>query len=299
MNETLSIIEFNPELLVFLLIDITIAILLLSTMRYVMGLTGKVDTTDELAKKDNFAYGISVAGSVLAMGIVLTGAITGELAETYLSEIVGMAGYGLAGLCLIKAGRWVHDKFSLNQFNKHQLILERNNAVALTDAASAIATAIIVRAVLIWVDGFDISTFIAILVGWLISQVILLLVTRIREQRFNRNHSLSFQQSLVQGNVAIAVRYSGHLIGTAIAVTAASHFVYYEPDMLLAGLGAWFVISLIMMVLLKILSHIAKRMVLMGINRDQEIEDQHNVGVAAIEFAITLGLAVVLSALMA
>ncbi|MCE2593304.1 DUF350 domain-containing protein [Motilimonas cestriensis] len=299
MNTINAILEFNPELLVYLFIDVVIAILLLSTMRYIMGVMGKIDTTEELAKRDNFAYGISMAGSVLAMGIVLTGAITGESANNYLNEIIGMSVYGIAGLLLIKAGRWVHDKFSLGQFNKAQLILERNTAVALTDAASAIATAIIIRAVLIWVEGFGISTFIAILTGWLISQIILVLVSRIREKRYNQSNVAGFQPALIQGNVALAVRYSGHLIGTAIAVTAASHFVFYDPEYLVAGLLSWFGISLIMMVLLKVLAHIAKRMVLMGIQRDVEIEQQHNVGVASIEFAINVSIALVLSALMA
>ena len=78
MNSINAIFEFNPDLLVYLLIHVVIAILLLGTMRYVMGVMGKVDTTQELAKRDNFAYRISMAGSVLAMRIVLTGAITGE-----------------------------------------------------------------------------------------------------------------------------------------------------------------------------------------------------------------------------
>ncbi len=299
MNAISPILEFNPELLVYLVIDVIIAILLLSTMRYVMGLTGKINTTEELSQRDNFAYGISMAGSVLAMGIVLTGAITGESASNYLNEVIGMSAYGLIGLLLIKAGRWVHDKFSLNQFHKTQLILERNKAVAITDAASAIATAVVVRAVLIWVEGFDIDTFTAIFVGWLISQFILVLVSRIREKRFNRGNMAGFQQALVQGNVALAVRYSGHLIGTAIAVTAASHFIIYDPQHLVAGLLSWLAISVIMMLLLKVLATIAKRIVLMKIPREVEIEQQHNVGVAAIEFAINVSIALVLSALMA
>lgn len=299
MNAISPILEFNPELLVYLAIDVIIAILLLSTMRYVMGITGKVNTTQELSQRDNFAYGISMAGSVLAMGIVLTGAITGESANNYLNEVIGMSAYGLVGLLLIKAGRWVHDKFSLNQFHKSQLILERNKAVAITDAASAIATAIIVRAVLIWVEGFDFDTFIAIFVGWLISQFILVLVSRIRERRFNRSNVAGFQQALVQGNAALAVRYSGHLIGTAIAVTAASHFIIYDPQYLVTGLLSWLAISLVMMILLKVLATIAKRIVLINIPREIEIEQQHNVGVAAIEFAINISIALVLSALMA
>ncbi len=299
MYQFASIFEFNPSLLVYLLIDIVIAIMLLGSMRYVMGLLGKVDTTDELAKKDNFAYGISVAGSVAAMGIVLTGAITGEAADSYLIEIIGMLVYGITGLVLIKAGRYIHDKFALNQFEKAQQISERNLAVAITDAASAIATAIVVRAVLIWVGGIDVYTITAILVGWAIGQAILVLVTRIRESIYNRNNPTGFQQALKQGQVALALRYSGYMIGTGLAVTAASHFIDYDPEYLLSGLIGWLVISLVMMMLLKLLSHVAKRVILLGIDHKVEVEQQQNIGVASIEMAISIALALVLTALMA
>ena len=54
-------------------------------MRFLLGLTSQVNSTEELAQKDNFAFGVSVAGSILALGIVLTGAITGENAPSYLN----------------------------------------------------------------------------------------------------------------------------------------------------------------------------------------------------------------------
>ena len=118
MNTFIEITGLNIELLIFLAIDITIAIILLCAMRFISGLSAKVNSTDELAKEDNFAFGVSVAGSVAALGIVLTGAITGENAESYLMEIVGMASYGILGLILIKVGRVFHDRFALNQIDK-------------------------------------------------------------------------------------------------------------------------------------------------------------------------------------
>ncbi|WP_413701706.1 DUF350 domain-containing protein [Psychromonas sp. KJ10-10] len=79
------------------------------------------------------------------MGIALSGAITGELAGSYSIELIGMFAYGITGLVLIKAGRFIHDKFALPDFNKHELILNRNISVGLVDLASVIATAIVVR----------------------------------------------------------------------------------------------------------------------------------------------------------
>ena len=97
MNTLIEVTAINQELMIFLAIDITIAIILLGAMRFLSGLTAKVNSTDELAKEDNFAFGISVAGSIAALGIVLTGAISGETADSYLMEAVGMFSYGLFG----------------------------------------------------------------------------------------------------------------------------------------------------------------------------------------------------------
>ncbi len=299
MNTFIEITGLNIELLIFLAIDITIAIILLCAMRFISGLSAKVNSTDELAKEDNFAFGISVAGSVAALGIVLTGAITGENAESYLMEIVGMASYGILGLILIKVGRVFHDRFALNQIDKNAQIKAHNISVGIVDASGAIATAIIIRAVLLWVYGLDINTFIAIIAGFIVSQAMLVLVTRIKERQYAKNNQNScMQNAFAEGQVALAIRYAGQVISTALAVTAASHFLTYSPETLLANIVGWFIFGMIMTILVAILTSIAKRLVLMGINLVEEVDHQHNIGVASVEMAISISIALILTALM-
>ena len=268
-------------------------------MRFISGLSAKVNSTDELAKEDNFAFGISVAGSVAALGIVLTGAISGENADSYLMEIIGMASYGFFGLILIKIGRIFHDRFALNQIDKNAQIKSRNIAVGIVDASGAIATAIVIRAVLLWVYGLDINTFTAITAGFVVSQAMLVLVTRIKERQYaanNKNNSM--QKAFAEGHVALAIRYAGQAISTALAVTAASHFLTYSPDTLLVNLVGWLVFGMIMTLLVALLTSIAKRLVLMGINLVEEVDQQHNIGVASVEMAISISIALILTALM-
>lgn len=298
MNELITTLGHSGTLIGYLLIDMVVAIILLGGIRFSMGLIGNVNTNDELAKKDNFAYGISLAGAVAAMGIALSGAITGELAGSYLIELVGMFCYGLAGLILIKAGRFIHDKFALPAFNKHEQILNRNISIGIVDAASVIATAIVVRASLIWVEGLDINTFIAIASAWIVSQIMLVLITRIFEWRYSRNNGMSFQNTLVSGQVALAIRYSGYLISTAMSVTAASYFITYSPEFLWLGIGQWAIMSLILMIALTLLTSVAKFIVLWGINRREEVEDQENIGIATIELTTSFSIALLLMALM-
>jgi uncharacterized membrane protein YjfL (UPF0719 family) len=300
MNTLIDFVGVNQELLIYLAIDLTIAIILLGAMRFLLGLTSQVNSTEELAQKDNFAFGVSVAGSILALGIVLTGAITGENATSYTMEIIGMLAYGIFGLILIKIGRFIQDKVALQHLKKTELIKDKNLSIGIIDAAGAIATAIIIRAVLLWVDGLDISTFIAITSGFIVAQTVLVLVTRIREKMYAKNNQEDcLQQALSEGNIALAIRYSGQVISTALAVTAASHFLVYSPDTLIMNLLGWLVFGILMTILVTLLTAIAKRIVLWGINLVEEVDQQHNIGVASIEMATSISIALLLTALMA
>ncbi|MFT6206656.1 MAG: hypothetical protein ACJA0T_000559 [Colwellia sp.] len=300
MNNFFEITALNQDLLIYLVIDISIAIVLLGAMRFISGLSAKVNSTQELAQKDNFAFGISVAGSVAALGIVLTGAISGENAPSYWMEFVGMFAYGTLGLILIKIGRVIHDKLSLQRLNKTQEILNENLTVGIVDAAGAIATAIIIRAVLLWVHGLNVDTFIAIIAGFIISQAILLLVTRLKERQYAKNNQGDcLQEAFTRGQTAIAIRYAGQLISTALAVTAASHFLTYSPETLFYNLISWFVFAVVVTLLVAILTAIAKRIVLWGINLVEEVDQQQNIGVACVEMATSISIALILTALMA
>lgn len=290
----------TPELIIILAIDLTIAIILLTLMRYLQGWSVKVNSRDELAVKDNFAFGISTAGAVAALGIVLTGAITGEAASSYAVEAIGMTAYGLFGLILIKIGRVFHDKFALNELNKNEQIIKGNVSVALVDASAAIATAIIIRAVLLWAEDLTLDTFIAIFSAFAISQIMLVLLTRLRSQRYaKRNQDASMQAALEQGQTALAIRHTGYMIAMALSFNAASHFITYNPTAYVTNLVGWALFSVIMLVALSLLITLVKKLVLNSINLAEEVEQQHNIGIAAVEMAISIAIALILTALMA
>ncbi|GIU51404.1 DUF350 domain-containing protein [Shewanella sp. KT0246] len=288
------------DLAIILAIDITIAVILLALMRYLQGWSVRVNSREELAERDNFAFGVSTAGAVLALGIVLSGAITGEAANSYVMEAIGMTIYGVFGLVLIKFGRFLHDKVALNEVDKNDQIINGNISVAIVDAAAAIATAIIIRSVLMWAEDITIDTFIAIFTAFLISQLMLVVLTRFREHQYaKRNQGDSMQKALEQGQVAIAIRHSGYMIAMAFTFNAASHFIIFDPTAYMVNIIGWLTFSIIMLIALSVLLAIVKKLVLANINLTEEVEKQHNVGVAAVELAISIAIALILAALMA
>jgi hypothetical protein len=299
MNNLIEITGLTQDLLIYLAIDVSIAIVLLGAMRFISGLSANVNTTDELSKQDNFAFGISVAGSITALGIVLTGAITGEAADSYMMEIIGMLYYGCLGLILIKVGRVIHDRIALQKLDKTEQIKQRNITVGIVDAAGAIATAIIIRAVLLWVNGLNISTFIAIISGFVVAQTMLVIVTRLKERQYAKNNQADcLQEAFEKGQIALAIRYAGQVISTALAITAASHFFVYNPETLVINLLGWLIFGVLMTLLVALLTAIAKRLVLWGINLVEEVDQQHNIGVATVEMSTSIAIAMILTALM-
>ncbi|QSX32995.1 DUF350 domain-containing protein [Shewanella avicenniae] len=290
----------TQELVTMLAIDLGIAVLLLTVIRYMQGWSAKVNSSDELAVRDNFAFGISTAGAVAALGIVLTGAITGAAAHTYAQEAIGMAAYGVCGLVLIKFGRFIHDKVALNQVDKTAAILKGNIPVAIVDAAAAMATALVIRAVLLWAEDLTVNTFIAIFSAFIVSQLMLVVLTRALEITYRRrNLGQDLQQALQEGNTALAIRHAGSMIAMGFTFNAASHFMLYEPTAYMTNLFGWFVFSLVMLLVLSILLWLVKKLVLARINLSDEIERQQNIGLAAVEMAISIAVAIIMTGLMA
>ena len=83
-----------------------------------------------------------------------------------------------------------------------------------------------------------------------------------------------------------------------MSVTAASYFIEYNEQFLWADIFQWVIISAVLMIALTILTSLAKSIVLWGINRRIEVEDQDNIGIATIEFATSFSIALLLMALM-
>ncbi|MBU2877800.1 DUF350 domain-containing protein [Aliiglaciecola lipolytica] len=298
MQDLVNLVPLSPKTWVYLGIDICIAICLLFALRLMSGKMASVSTTEELGSQDNIAFGISVAGRMLALCLVLSAAAASSDTNGYQEAALSMLLYGLVGIFLIKIGRILHDKIILNRINKEEMIKERNTSVAMIDAASSVSTALIVSNVMLWVIGTDLNALFAVISGFIVTQAILLIRTRIYERRFlATNQSSTFQQTIGKGQLAVAVQHSGNLLATAIVVSASSNLLIYNPIGYVSNLTGWLIVGMGLSLLLVVLVIIAKKVILAGLNLVQEVEQQHNVGVASIEMVLSVGLALIVSGL--
>lgn len=292
-----TLVRLNPfpkDLLIYLSIDIGIAFALLIAVRLLSGRFSKISVTQELGVKDNFAFGISLAGRMLSLCIVLGSVVGRHVGEGFQEAALGMLLFGIIGIILVKFGRYSHDKLILNRLDKEQMIDEKNVSVALVDAASAIASAIMLHSMLLWVEGTDVNAIVAITTGFIVVLAVLLLMTRLYEYRFaSDNQNDSFQKILCKGHLAVAIEHSGHLIGTAMVVSSASTLLIYDAQTYVSNVTGWLIVGLALSIALLVLVTVAKKLVLLGMNWQQEVDQQHNIGVAAIQFALSIGLAFV------
>ncbi|MFV1984068.1 MAG: DUF350 domain-containing protein [Thiohalomonadales bacterium] len=279
-------------------IDLIIAIIALSSIRYLQGLLNGVNTSDELAKKDNFAFGISTAGGILAVSLILFAAVSGDSSVSLLVEAGHVAIYAVAGILFLKIGSIINDAIIFHKFSLREKIAEKNIAAGVIQAANMIALGIIIYSAMNWGPDSNYLGLIPVTLVFIASQVILLIVTRLRSAIYKKRHENKLlQDALAEGNIALAIRYAGHILGTALALSAASGLVMFLPGEITRSILNWFAVAIVVTALLSPLATITRVVVLSGINIVDEIDNQQNVGVAYIEATIFIAVGFIFNGL--
>lgn len=283
-------------------LDLVVAVAAICALRYVSGLLFGVDSRNELAEKDNLAFGLTLAGGAGAVALVLAAATAGDPAVDFAQELGVVALYAVLGLLLLKAGMLINDWVVFNEFSLKQAINGGNVAAGTAQAANLIAIGILVNAAIDYSEGGLATAVAAVVIVFLLAQLVLLAVTRVRGVIYaKRNEGAKWQAAIDGGNTGLGVRYAGHLIGTALAVSSAGGMTAYlvPPD---AGMvvvyAALLGLAIILAGVLLLLSMLAQRAILHGIDVVEEVDVQANVGVAAIEAAVFIGVGLVMHAII-
>ena len=298
-------IEFTPVQiwqLQAIAIDFVIIFALFVSLRLAKGLVSNVHATDEIASEDNFAFGVSFAGGIAALAVMLSGASVGEFGATLAAEAANMAVFGVAGLILITLGRLIQDKLVLSQVSLHDEIAKGNLAAAIVDVGNALAVAVVIRASMLWVETEGFMALPIVVAGFVVSQIVLTLASTYRVKLFKVKASgdnSCLQQALEDGNNALALRYAGYLMGTALAITAASGFVSYDAENVWVAVGLWAVMAVVITIVFALIKLVAMKLILPGVDLDDEVDNQKNVGVAAIETAVAFAIGLTLAVLLA
>lgn len=298
----------DPGYLAVLAINLAAAFLIIVLVRNVSGILSGVKAVDELAEKDNPAFGIALAGAVFSVTVMMSGVVYGPVSESYTQEIIAVLGYGCSGLALMIITRLAFDRFLLPGVSVKKLILERNVAAAVADAGNVIASALIVRAVIMWSYGNHVSPWLAIPAGYILSQAVMSLLTigatlklktsaKKRSEQSEGAHVSVIETALREDNIAVALRFAGMRIGAAFAVTGASGMISYAEGAALQTAVLWLILSPIFLALIFLLVKAADFVLLAGIDVNDETVRQRNIGVGALQCAIIVSVGMIVAAL--
>lgn len=280
-------------------LNLVLAVGAISIFRYLQGVISGVNTTTELAKKDNYAFGISFAGGALALAFIIAAAIGGEPSASILTEGFNVAVYALVGIVLLKIGMLVNDRLIFHRFSLKDQIDQENLSAGIVQGVNFVVLGIVIQSSIKWVETETWDGLIPVTLVFFAAQVLLLIITRLRASIYRRRHTgQRFQEALREGNPALAIRYAGHILSAALGVSASSHLIPYLQDAPWLSALYWFVVSLGVTLLITILAWLARQVILREINIVEEVDNQHNVGVAYIEAAIFVSIAIILNPLM-
>lgn len=281
-----------------LLLNLAIVIALFVSLKFFSAAIIHVNPTKELSVKDNPAFGISLAGAILAIAIMLGGAIYGSPENNMVHSFLAVAGLGVVGILLMAVTRLIFTKVTLTKISLRDEILAGNKAVAIADAGNVIAAAIIIYVVMIWVPTYSMEAMFALLGGYAISQAFLTAMTLLRIRVFAKvNCGDCLQTQLKQGNIAMALKFAGQKIGAALAMSTAAQIVVYEEYSVGPILLAWLVASVIVVAVWEILCFAAQKIILPHVDLNHEIINDKNIAIGAIQGAIFISIGMLISRL--
>ncbi len=291
----------NIDQIITLLINIVVCLLFVVPVRFALAKHLGVDAKHELDSKDNFAFGVSIAGGVLGLIFMLTGVQSGDPLPSHVTEIISLLMYGLLGSLLLIAGVLIQDKLVIRDVELATEIKNGNMSAAIIVAANMAVVGLVAKKTLSWVDSEHLDGLIPVIAVFVISQVVLAAVAGLRMGVYrsrNRRNSTNgidaadtWQGAIKAGNVAIALRYAGQLIATGIAITITSALVDSESMGLYESVGYWAFYAFGLAGVIWGAYRLFLPLVLYKVNVVEEVDHQANVGVAAVEAALMISLA--------
>jgi len=299
--ETFFAVSADPYYYAALVVDFVVLFALLVLVRQIFGRgAGGINTTHELSEKDNYAFGISLAGATVALSIVFAGVAAGDIATSLMLEAAFVLGYGVLGIIFLICTRLVFDKISFPKTDLRKLISEGNVAAGILDAGNMIASATIIFGVFNWSNGDWLSAVILVIGMFVITQILLVIASRYRVGVFSsRNDGKAFCDAIREGNSPLAIRFAGFQIGAALAMSTAGMLVVFrEGTDTLMSVGAWILVAAALLVAVIILTKLIEKVVLHGIPVAREVDREQNFGVAAVEAGTYIGLGLLLASLL-
>lgn len=298
MESLSTMLPMNATIFVVILANFALACIVLTGAKYLHAAITHVKADDELTIKDNQAYGVSMAGVVLGVIVMMTGVMSSEASLDLELQTMMTAGYGVMGVILLSLSRLIFDKISLPAFHLNNEILKGNMAAAIVDFSNVVSSALVIRAVMFWVNSYSWEGFGMILVAFVISQAIMSVAAMGRLKIYKVRYGSSMQDQLTSGNTASAWQFGGYRIGMALAITAASELIPYAYEEFMMPLVSWVIASIVMIIVVKLVASATTMVMLSGVDFHQEVDKERNTAIGILQGVLYISIGLLVASLV-
>lgn len=265
-----------------------VGLLLVLLAKPIKGLTTRYHLGDELTKHDNKAVGVATAGYIFGVLTIVRGVMIsgGNPYETIWRDLVAVAVWTLISLSLLLSSAWINRKLLLNRFEVHkELITDRNVGTGAVLAGTYIGTALIVSASISGSTGGGlVIEILDTLVYFVIGQLGFIMLGAI----YQRTCGYDVHDEIERDNEGAGIAFAATLVALAILIAGQIR----RGDSLVA-LAVWIPISLLVLLGSRWLVDL---IILPKARLHEEVARDRNWGVALIEGATAIGVALLLDA---
>ena len=252
--------------------------------KWIKNLFSQFDLNEELTEKDNHAVSISVAGYFIGLTAIFAGAFDGPSYD-FTTDILLVGGYSIAGIFLLNLTRLITDKLILYKFSmRKELIQDQNPGTGVVEAASFIASGMIIGGAIHGEGGGPFTAFVFYLIGLSCLVLFGLLYSWICPY--------SLHDEIEKDNTAAGLGFAGGLISIGIIIMKAisGNFISWSEDLQVLGTDI-----LVVFVYLIAIRFIFDRFMLKNTDLQREIEVDQNLGAGLLEMCISICFSVVLA----
>ncbi|MCK5738038.1 DUF350 domain-containing protein [bacterium] len=239
-----------------------------------------IKVNEELVKKDNVAFAVTLSGYFLGLVFTIGGALVGP-SNGIVHDLVDLIAYGLFGIVLMNISALINDKIILFKFKiEEEIIRDQNAGTGAIQFASYLSTGLILYGAISGEGGgFDTA-----LAFWGLGQIAMVIGGFI----YNWMTPFDVHKEIEKDNVAAGVSFAGLLlaIGNLARFACSGDWVGWAEN--LSGFGYLVLFGLIVM---PVIRFITDKILLPGERLSDEIAKQEkpNLGAAFVEAVSYLG----------
>lgn len=240
----------------------------------------ELNVKEELVKRDNCAFALSLIGYYIGLVFAIGGAVVGE-SDGLLADLIDIFIYGPIAIILMNISTFINDKCILYQFNnKKEILVDQNAGTGVVELAIYMSTGMIIFGSISGNGGGMVSLF----AFWGIGQVSFIVIGFI----YNLITPYCIHDHIEKDNIAVGVSFAGAIVGVANIIRHAigQDFSNWQES-LLTYVG-YFVLGIILLPIIRLYTD---KVLLPGEKLTDEIVNQEkpNLGAAFIEAFAYIG----------